>query len=55
MSDTVIYSTSASDDEIEKTFLKGANIYIRKPNNSGKLKKEIAGVLSINWHSIPPV
>jgi CheY-like chemotaxis protein len=45
----VIYSTSSSDDDIENTFLKGANIYIRKPNDFLKLKKAIADVLSINW------
>ena len=44
-----IYSTSASDDDIDKTFLKGANIYIRKPNDFEKLKKVISEVLSLNW------
>ena len=44
-----IYSTSGSDDDIEKTFLKGANIYIRKPHDFEKLKKTIGQVLSINW------
>ncbi len=44
-----IYSTSGSEDDIEKTFLKGANIYIRKPNDFEKLKKAIGQVLSINW------
>ncbi|MDP4218807.1 MAG: response regulator [Bacteroidota bacterium] len=45
----VIYSTSSSEEDIEKTFLKGANIYLRKPDEFGKLKKMIAEVLSINW------
>jgi CheY-like chemotaxis protein len=44
-----IYSTSAAEEDIEQTFLKGANIYIRKPNDFGKLKAAIAQVLSINW------
>ncbi len=44
-----IYSTSGSEDDIEKAFLKGANIYIRKPNDIETLKKAIAQVLSINW------
>ena len=44
-----IYSTSGSEDDIEKTFLKGANIYIRKPNDFEKLKKVIGEVLSVNW------
>jgi CheY-like chemotaxis protein len=45
----VIYSTSGSDEDIETTFLKGANVYIKKPNDFQKLKKAIAEVLSINW------
>ncbi len=44
-----IYSTSESDVDIEATFLKGANIYIKKPNDYQKLKDVIAKVLSINW------
>ncbi|MEP7235517.1 MAG: response regulator, partial [Ignavibacteriota bacterium] len=44
-----IYSTSEFNEDIEKTFLKGANIYIKKPNDYDKLKKAIADVLSINW------
>ena len=44
-----IYSTSSSDSDIEKTFIKGANIYINKPNDFTKLKKVIARVLKLNW------
>jgi len=44
-----IYSTSSAEQDIEQTFLKGANVYIRKPNDFEKLKKAIAQVLSINW------
>lgn len=44
-----IYSTSASDNDIEETFVKGANIYIRKPNDFKVLQKVIAEVLSVNW------
>ena len=44
-----IYSTSASDEDIEETFVKGANIYIKKPDNFTKLKKIIAEVITINW------
>jgi CheY-like chemotaxis protein len=44
-----IYSTSSAEHDIEQTFLKGANVYIRKPNDFGKLKKAISQVLSINW------
>lgn len=45
-----IYSTSASEEDIEETFVKGANVYIRKPNNFPELKKALAQVLSVNWH-----
>lgn len=44
-----IYSTSASDRDIEETFVKGANIYIRKPNDFKILQKVISEVLSVNW------
>ena len=44
-----IYSTSASEEDIEETFVKGANIYIKKPNDFAELKRIISEVLSINW------
>ena len=44
-----IYSTSASEEDIEETFVKGANIYIKKPNDFGELKRILAEVISINW------
>jgi len=45
----VIYSTSASEEDIEKTFVLGANIYIKKPDSFKKLKKILSEVVSINW------
>ena len=45
----VIYSTSSAQNEIDATFLAGANIYITKPNNMETLKTLIAEVVSINW------
>lgn len=45
----VIYSTSASEEDIEKTFVLGANIYIKKPDSFKKLKKALSEVVSINW------
>lgn len=45
-----IYSTSASDDDIEATFVSGANIYIKKPSDFGTLKKILKDVVTINWH-----
>ncbi len=44
-----IYSTSSSDKDIEQTFIKGANIYINKPNDFKKLKKIVRQVLKLNW------
>lgn len=45
----VIYSTSASDEDIEEAFVKGANIYIKKPNDFSLLKSSLARVISLNW------
>ena len=44
-----IYSTSSSDEDIENTFIEGANIYIKKPNDFSELKKVIKGVFQMNW------
>lgn len=44
-----IYSTSASEEDIEETFVLGANIYIKKPSDFKALKKVLAEVVSINW------
>jgi CheY-like chemotaxis protein len=45
----VIYSTSASENDIEETFVKGANVYLQKPNDFGVLKKLLSEVIIINW------
>ncbi|MFG6686317.1 response regulator [Mariniflexile sp. HNIBRBA6329] len=44
-----IYSTSASEEDIEETFVLGANIYIKKPSSFKELKKVLSEVVSINW------
>lgn len=44
-----IYSTSTSDQDIEDTFVLGANIYIKKPSNFNDLKKILSDVVIINW------
>jgi CheY-like chemotaxis protein len=44
-----IYSTSASEDDIENTFVQGANIYIKKPDDFSTLKKILSEVVTINW------
>lgn len=44
-----IYSTSSSEEHIEETFVSGANIYIKKPNDFNTLKKILSNVVTINW------
>ncbi len=44
-----IYSTSASEQDIEDTFIKGANVYIKKPNDFNTLVKVLEEVITINW------
>ena len=44
-----IYSTSSSEKDIEDTFIEGANIYIKKPNDFSELKKVIKEVVNMNW------
>lgn len=44
-----IYSTSSSEQDVENTFVLGANIYIKKPSNFNDLKKILSDVVTINW------
>ncbi|MBD3581405.1 response regulator [Flavobacterium selenitireducens] len=44
-----IYSTSAEERDIETAFVKGANVYIRKPSDFDSLKKALTDVLNVNW------
>jgi len=44
-----IYSTSASEEDIEETFVKGADVYIKKPNDFTSLKSILSKVITINW------
>lgn len=44
-----IYSTSSSDEHVEETFVKGANVYIKKPNDFNTLKKVLSEVVTVNW------
>ncbi|NBL64129.1 response regulator [Flavobacterium sp. NST-5] len=44
-----IYSTSSSNADLEATFIKGANIYIKKPSNFTKLKEVLNEVVNLNW------
>jgi CheY-like chemotaxis protein len=44
-----IYSTSSSEEDIENTFVMGANIYIKKPNDFEDLKKVLTHIITLNW------
>lgn len=44
-----IYSTSASEEDIENTFVNGANIYIKKPHDFNHLKRILSEVVTTNW------
>ena len=44
-----IYSTSSSETDIEETFVRGANVYIKKPSNFLSLKKVLSQVITLNW------
>jgi CheY-like chemotaxis protein len=49
-----IYSTSASEKNIEETFLNGANVYIQKPNDFNILKQVLDKVVITSWHFQDP-
>ena len=44
-----IYSTSSSDQDIEETFVQGANVYIKKPSDFATLKRILEKVIKVNW------
>lgn len=44
-----IFSTSSSEEHVEETFVRGANIYIKKPSDFATLKKVLSDVVTINW------
>ncbi|GAB1453135.1 hypothetical protein MASR2M47_31910 [Draconibacterium sp.] len=50
--DTAIamYSSSASESEIENSFVEGANVYIKKTADSQVFKKKLENVLAMSWH-----
>lgn len=47
-----IYSTSSSEKDIEDTFVQGANVYIKKPNDFSQLRKILGEVVNMNWQYI---
>ncbi len=44
-----IYSTSSAQRDIEEALIKGANIYINKPNDFKDLKAVLNKVITTNW------
>ncbi|MBK5283826.1 MAG: response regulator [Bacteroidia bacterium] len=50
-----IYSTSASEKDIEETFQSGANVYIKKPNDFSVLKQVLDKVVMTAYvYEVPP-
>ena len=50
-----IYSTSASDKDIEDTFLNGANVYIKKPSDFNLLKEVLnKAIIAAMQYQEPP-
>ena len=45
-----IYSVKASETDIEKSFVDGANVYIKKTSDSQVFKKKLESVLATTWH-----
>jgi CheY-like chemotaxis protein len=45
MISVAIYSTSSSEKDIEATFVLGANVYIKKPNDFDTLKRSLGKVI----------
>jgi CheY-like chemotaxis protein len=50
-----IYSTSASEKDIEETYLNGANVYVNKPNDFTTLKQVLEkAVMATHLYQEPP-
>ncbi len=50
----VIYSTSSSIKDIEETFEKGANLYVKKPSSFQDLENITSRVLQLDWNKYKP-
>lgn len=46
---TAIFSEPIPENEIEDIFVKGANIFMKKPESFDKLKKVLTEIITINW------
>lgn len=49
-----IYSTSASEKDIDETFRNGANVYIKKPNDFNLLKQVLDKAVMAAWQYQEP-
>lgn len=47
-----IYSSFSIPSTIEQTFVLGANVYIKKPNDFESLRKILTEIVYINWQYI---
>ncbi|SEW49181.1 CheY chemotaxis protein or a CheY-like REC (receiver) domain [Chryseobacterium wanjuense] len=45
----VIYSDELSVGEEEDVFVKGANVFMKKPDNYADMKKVLSEIITINW------
>lgn len=45
----VIYSDELSAGEEEDVFVKGANVFMKKPDNYADMKKVLSEIITINW------
>ena len=45
-----VYSSNASEADIEASFVDGANVYINKPIDFKVFKKKLENILAMNWH-----
>jgi CheY-like chemotaxis protein len=44
-----VYDTTSSERQIEEILIKGANVYMRKPNDFFVFKKILTEVITIHW------
>ena len=51
----VIYSTSSNQTDINESYKKGANLYLRKPVNYSELKDALTRILGLKWEKYIPV
>lgn len=45
----LVYSEFLPEELIEEIFIRGANIYMRKPDNYQELKKVISEAITVSW------